>query len=67
MGVGGTSRTKDDDVGRLVQEGIDSGEGLDFEDVFARLRLRIGHLAGLVSWVDDETLRGTSKVRPKVG
>jgi antitoxin ParD1/3/4 len=27
---------------RLVQEGIDSGPGLDAEDVFARLRARFG-------------------------
>jgi antitoxin ParD1/3/4 len=31
-----------DALRRLVQEGIDSGAGLDVDDVFARLRTRFG-------------------------
>ena len=32
-----------DELRRLVQEGIDSGPGLDADTVFARLRARFGH------------------------
>lgn len=36
---------KADELRRLVQEGIDSGPGIDVDTVFARLRERVVHSA----------------------
>jgi antitoxin ParD1/3/4 len=44
-----------EELRRLVQEGIDSGPGLDAADVFARLRTRLGH--GVLATTNSSSAR----------